>query len=322
MENEIVLLVLGVLGLWFGSDIAVEYARKIADSLHISTLIVGLTVTSIGTSLGEITTNVVAGLHRLEGMDTSGIAIGTIIGSNISLITFVLGFCGLFTVYYLKRKKSSMRRDWYMLFFALGLMFLFAFDDQKIDKVEGATLIIAYLGYIFLVFRQEKVFSKVANGKNNKDRLKMIFDLLLVFIGVIGVIYSANIVIDNGIVIANIFKIDPEIIGLLIGFSSSLPELTISMHSILRGSHGLSLGNLIGGSITDPTISLGAGAIIAPVFVTDIELSFDMPFMLASTLMAWLFFMRGGKLDKAEASILIGMYVAFVYLKFFIVGAA
>ncbi len=319
MENEALLLTLGVLGLWFGSDIAVEYAKKIADSLHVSTLVVGLTVTSIGTSLGEIMTNIVAGYNRLQGIDTSGIAIGTVIGSNISLITFVLGFCGLFTVFYMERKKSSMKRDWYMLFLAIGLMFLFFLDDRKIDFVEGLTLILVYFGYIFIVLRQEHIFKKVVDGKDI-NLLDMVFDLFIIFIGIIGVIYSAHLVINNGVFMAKIFNIDGELIGLIIGFGTSLPELTISMHSIIRGSHGLSIGNIIGGGITDPLLSLGAGAIIAPVFVQDMELSFDIPFMAVSTLVAWLFFMRGGKLDKFEASILIAMYFAFVYLKFFVVG--
>ena len=320
MENEALLLALGVLGLWFGSDIAVEYARKIADSLRVSTLVVGLTVTSIGTSLGEIMTNIVAGVQRLQGIETSGIAIGTVIGSNISLITFVLGFCGLFTVFYMERKKSSMKRDWYMLFLAIGLVFLFFLDDRKIDFVEGITLILVYFGYIFMVLRQEQLFKKVKD-KKDINVLGMVFDFFIVFIGILGVIYSAHIVIDNGVFMAKIFEIDDELIGLIIGFGTSLPELTISMHSIFKGHHGLSIGNIIGGGITDPLLSLGAGAVIAPVFIHDMELSFDMPFMIVSTLVAWLFFMRGGKLDKFEASILIAMYFAFVYLKFFVVGS-
>ncbi len=320
MEIEILFLVLGILGLWFGSSIAVEYGRKIADSLGVSTLIVGLTVTSIGTSLGEITTNIVAAHHRLQGIETSGLAIGTVIGSNVSLITFVLGFCGLFTVYYLERKKSSMKRDWNMLFLAVGLMFLFAVDDNKIDALEAFVMIAVYGAYMLMLFRQEKVLKKVIDNNKSDYKGKVFFDLALVFFGIIGVIYSANLVIDNGVLIANIFRIDNEIIGILVGFGTSLPELTISLHSILKGSHGLSIGNLIGAGITDPLLSLGIGALIAPVLVTDSELSFDIPFMFVATLVAWLFFLRGGKLDRVEAFALILLYVAFIYLKFFVVG--
>src|SRR3989338_10201471 len=188
MENEALLLALGVIGLWFGSDIAVEYARKIADSLHVSTLVVGLTVTSIGTSLGEIMTNIVAGFYRLQGIETSGIAIGTVIGSNISLITFVLGFCGFFTVYYLERKKSSMKRDWIMLFLAIGIMFLFSFDDRKIDFIEAGIMVLVYGIYIFLLFKQEDVFEKVADSQNNRHKFMLLFDLFMVLIGVFIVI--------------------------------------------------------------------------------------------------------------------------------------
>src|SRR3990167_4911913 len=167
MEKELLFLIFGLIGLWFGSGIAIDFGRKIAEALKVSTLIIGLTVTSIGTSLGEIVTNIVAGFHRLRGIETSGLALGTVIGSNISLITFVLGFCGFFTIYYLERKKSSMKRDWGMLFFAIALMFLFSFTDRKINALEAAIMILTYGIYIFLLLKQEKVFKKVADTRND-----------------------------------------------------------------------------------------------------------------------------------------------------------
>ena len=108
MEKEVLFLLGGLIGLWLGSGIAIDFGKKIAESLKISTLIIGLTVTSVGTSLGEIVTNVTAGYRRMQGIDTSGLAIGSIIGSNISLITFVLGFCGFFTVF-LKIQEVQLR---------------------------------------------------------------------------------------------------------------------------------------------------------------------------------------------------------------------
>ena len=153
MEKEVLFLIIGLIGLWLGSGLAIDFGRKLAKALKISTLIIGLTVTSIGTSLGEIITNIVAGYHRLQGIETSGLAVGTVIGSNISLITFVLGFCGFFTVYYLERKKSSMKRDWGMLFLAIGIMFLFSFDDRKIDFIEAGIMVLVYEFYIFIYFR-------------------------------------------------------------------------------------------------------------------------------------------------------------------------
>ena len=318
MEKEVLFLIAGLIGLWLGSGLAIDFGKKIAEALKISTLIIGLTVTSVGTSLGEILTNIVAGYHRLQGIETSGIAIGTVIGSNISLITFVLGFCGFFAVYFLGKKKSSMKRDWGMLFFAIALMFLFSFDDKRIDFIEAGIMILTYGIYIFLLFKQEEVFEKVIDSQNNKHKLKLAFDLFMVLIGVVVVIYEANLIVDNGVFIANKFKVSEELIGILIGFGTSLPELAISLHSLLKGSHGLSIGNLIGGGITDPLLSLGTGALIAPILVDEITLFFDIPFMFVSTLIAWLFFMRGGKLDKLEASMLIGLYFVFIWLKFFV----
>lgn len=320
MENDMLFLIAALIGLWLGAGIAIDFGKKIAEALKVSTLIIGLTVTSIGTSLGEIMTNIVAGYQRLQGIETSGLAIGTVIGSNISLITFVLGFCGFFTVYYLEKKKSSMKRDWGMLFFAIALMFLFSFDDGKIDFMEAGIMILVYGIYLFLLFRQEEVFDKVADSRNNKNKLMLFLDLGMVFIGVLIVVYSANLAIDKGVLIANRFNVSKELIGVLIGFGTSLPELTISLNSIYKGAHGLSIGNLVGSGIADPLLSLGVGALIAPVLVDNAALFFDMPFMFASTLVAWLFFMRGGRLDRIEASILVALYFVFVYLKFFVLA--
>src|SRR3989338_3534371 len=319
MEKEVLFLLGGLIGLWLGSGIAIDFGKKIAESLKISTLIIGLTVTSVCTSLGEIVTNVTAGYRRMQGIDTSGLAIGSIIGSNISLITFVLGFCGFFTVYYLERKKSSLKRDWGMLFFAVAIMFLFSFDDGKVDFIEAGIMILVYGTYIWMLFKQEEVFEKIADGQNNGYRLRLFFDLAMVLVGVAIVIYSANSVINNGLFIANKFGMSKELIGILIGFGTSLPELTISLHSIYKGAHGLSIGNLIGGGITDALLSLGIGALLAPIIVDKTALFFDIPFMFVSTLVAWLFFMRGGKLDKFEASMLVAIYGAYVYLRFFVV---
>lgn len=318
MEKEVLFLIAGVIGLWFGSGIAIDFGKRIAEALKISTLIIGLTVTSVGTSLGEIVTNIVAGYHRLHGIETSGLAIGTVIGSNISLITFVLGFCGFFTVYYLEKKKSSMKRDWSMLFLAIGLMFLFSLDDRRIDFIEAGIMVLVYGIYVFLLFRQEEVFEKVGNSRNNRHKMALLFDLVMVFAGVAIVIYSANLIVDKGVLIANKLMISEELVGVLIGFGTSLPELSISLHSIYKGAHGLSIGNLIGGGITDPLLSLGGGALISPVLVDKTALFFDMPFMFISTLIAWLFFMRGGKLDRVEAGMLVSLYFVFVWVKFWV----
>ncbi|MBI2651412.1 sodium:calcium antiporter [Candidatus Woesearchaeota archaeon] len=318
MESEILLLIIGVVGLWFGSDIAINFGKKISEALKVSTLIIGLTVTSIGTSLGEIVTSIVAAYDRLQGIQTSSLALGTIIGSNISLITFVLGFCGFFTIYYLGRKKDSMRRDWNMLFFAIILMFLFSFNDKKIDLIEAIIMLLVYITYVFVLLKQEKLFKKISTNHDKISLRTLFFYGLMIFAGIVIVIYSANVIINNAILIATKFKMNSGLIGILIGFGTSLPELTISLHSIFKGAHGLSIGNLIGAGITDSLMSLGIGAIIAPLVVDNILLFFDIPFMFVSVLIAWLFFIRGGKLDRLEASLLILLYFVFIWMKFFI----
>ena len=99
-------LICGIIGLYFGSGYVVESAKAIAEKHHISQTVIGLTIISIGTSIPEIMTNLFSGLKVRQGFDAAGIAIGTNLGSDITQITFILGFTALFGTLY--ATKSSL----------------------------------------------------------------------------------------------------------------------------------------------------------------------------------------------------------------------
>ena len=111
---EILSFILGLVGIWFGAHLAVDQALIIANKLKISKLFVGLTVLSIGTSLPEIFTHIIASLNELNGVAASNIAIGTNIGSNIFQITFIIGILGLISI--IKSSKSIQKRDGLIMF--------------------------------------------------------------------------------------------------------------------------------------------------------------------------------------------------------------
>jgi len=102
------LIIIGLLGLWFGSDITVSAARKIAHHLKVSPLFTGLVITSIGTSMPELVTSITVGINNLQ-VESSGIAVGNMIGSNIANITLLLGTITLFAVLHITTK--SLYRD-------------------------------------------------------------------------------------------------------------------------------------------------------------------------------------------------------------------
>lgn len=306
MYLSLLLFGLGLLGLWFGSDIVVSAARKFAKALNISELVIGLTVVSVGTTLPEIATTMAAGVSGRMGIDASGIAIGDIIGSNMANITFILGICGLFVTFAITKK--ALARDGIVMLAAILAMFL-AFMDLKITKQEGVALIFLYMLYFFYLGKQEGVFLKFARKEN---KLPILGNVLLIMTGVAVLVFSSGLVVKNGVALSGVFGVNEFIVGLFVGLGTSLPELTVSLAAVLRGAGSLSLGNLIGSSIINPTLALGSGAVISGFILAKHTLFFDFPFLFISTLLVLALLNRNLNLGKSESVLIIGVYLLYM----------
>lgn len=304
------IIILGLLGLWFGSDIVVDNARDIAKRLGVSELIVGLTITSIGTSLPEISTNLAAGFSTAAGRDASGLAVGNIIGSELSQITLILGIAGFMAT--LTTTKRSLKRDGIMMFMALLVMYMVC-SDTYVSRGEGIFLVLIYLTYIALLLIQERVWGKFRASKELKRNI--LWKLVLILVGVLVVIYSADAIVDNGVVLAEKVDITESLIGLFIGLGTSIPELSVSVKALSKKAGSLSLGNLMGSNITDPLFSFGLGACVAGVTVSESVLAFDFVYWAMATLVALLLLFNHLNLNRKESSILILLYLFFMYCR-------
>jgi cation:H+ antiporter len=142
MYLEIALVLIGLTALIISSDIVVARAKKIAYTMGISELFVGLTIVSIGTSLPEIATNVSAGLAVRSGLEGSGIAIGNIIGSEISQITIILGIVGMVAI--LDVSRRALFRDGFAMIISISGL-LVASLDGSVTQIEGIVLASVYI---------------------------------------------------------------------------------------------------------------------------------------------------------------------------------
>ncbi|RLG21394.1 hypothetical protein DRN74_02420 [Candidatus Micrarchaeota archaeon] len=301
---DIVVFLVGLGMLIFGSDTIVKAVKRFAERAGMSELLIGLTVVSIGTSLPEIATSLNAGFHNMLGIEASGIAIGNAIGSNIVNLTLTLGIAGLFGVLALKE------RDWYRdcgtMLAVIAMLYVFAVDNF-ISPLEGFVLIGMYFTYaqhILKGIEKHDLFIRL--------RKEDIRDIIIGFIGVLLLIYGANLVVESGIRISNALKLDEVIIGLLIGLGTALPELTVSITAILRRINRLSVGTLIGSNILNPTLVLGLGAVVAGFKVENLTLSFDLPVLFVITGLVAVLFGLHEKLRKKSALLLILIYIMFM----------
>jgi len=303
MIHEFFWLITGMVGIWFSAGFVVNSAQKIAKSIGISEAFIGLTILSIGTSLAEITTHIVASYDILQGIDAAGVAVGTNIGSNIIQITFIVGVIGLLTK--ITSEKEILNRDYIVMLFSIALLFLFCIDSY-LSKIEGLILVVLYLGYLLLLAQNENLIEK------NPFKTNYILDGCIVLGGLAVLVMSANTVVENAVIISNELGISGSFIGaLLIGVSTALPEFTTALQAILKGSMGMSLGTLIGSNITNPLLAIGIGAIISGYSIDNYILWFDLPFWFFISLLVFWFFWRGLRMKRYESVILIISY--FVY---------
>jgi cation:H+ antiporter len=276
--------------------------------------LIGLTIVSIGTSLPEIMTNIFSGLKVAEGIQASGIAIGTNIGSCVTQITLILGIIGLVGI--VKASKKLIVRDGFMILFSIVLLFLAGLDGQ-ITRVEGALLVTIYLFYLYVISKDEQVASKIKYEiKNHGKGGNFVIEIIRMLAGLAILIYASHLVVDNAILMSDILGISGSFIGIMIiGVSTGLPEFSTALRGVLAGAPGLSAGTLIGSNITDPLFSQGIGALIAGFTFEQNLLFFDLPFWFIASAFALFLLRKGHKLYKKEAIMLILLYAVFATIK-------
>src|SRR3989338_7385888 len=142
---DLLLLLVGLVFLWFGAALVITSSQRIAKSLNISEAFIGLTILSIGTSFPEIMTHIVSSIDILKGIEASGIAVGTNVGSNLFQITFVVGLVGLLLT--IKSNRTMIHRDYLIMLGSILLLWLFSLNG-RIGRLEGVILALLYVAYL------------------------------------------------------------------------------------------------------------------------------------------------------------------------------
>lgn len=306
---DFVYLILGIAGLLAGTELTIAGALSIARRHHLSEFFVGLIVLSIGSDLPEVAVALDAGMKTYMGQETSGVVVGSAIGSVVAQIGFVLGTAGMLS--YLTLPRRYIFRHGAILLGAMVLLFLVAFDGV-ISRVEGLTLITFYVIYLIVLLSQEKVPPEAT--ATITDDVSWPWTRLV--IGLAAVVGSSELTVSSVVSLAHAFDISEAVISVLvIGLGTSLPELSISLAAILKKKVHLSVGNIIGSNIFDTLVPISAAALITPVvFARDI-LVIDLPYAFVLTLVVLFFFAHRRGLQKTESIVILGLYLGYVMIK-------
>lgn len=304
------LLVLGFALLVKGADVFVDGASAIATSLKVPSLIIGLTVVALGTSLPEAAVSITAAFHG-----SNDIALGNVIGSNLFNLLVVVGLSGLICP--LAVQKSLLHRDIpYSILAAilmLGCILLPSFGT--ISRIDGILLLVLFVIFMYYTIasalKARQIDSVEAPDFGNPHPISLPRALLMSVIGITLIVIGARLAVYSSTEIARMFGISENIIGLtLIAFGTSLPELATSVVAARKGESDLSLGNAIGSNIFNITFVLGSSCALSPI-TTPATAIVDSAVLIAVTLLFILSILKRRHVTRIHGASMIAIYLAY-----------
>jgi cation:H+ antiporter len=312
MATTIILLIIGLIVLIVGGDYLVKGSSSIALRLHLSPLVVGLTIVAFGTSAPELLISIQSALKG-----SPDIAMGNVVGSNICNLALVLGLTAVINP--VKVQTNSLRIDWPMTMGASILLFLVV-REGVLGAVEGVIFLIVISIYLVLIIVQSRIDVKSKlREKENEDipdapKKQMWKDITFILLGCVALYYGSEWFVSSSKELALSLGVEERVVGLtVVALGTSLPEMVTAAVASYKGETDLALGNLMGSNIFNILSILGITAIITPIHVHAVILNKDIIWMLMITLMILPLMIVRREVGRADGIVLLIVYTVYVY---------
>ncbi|MBU0613694.1 calcium/sodium antiporter [Patescibacteria group bacterium] len=319
MILNIGLVIGGIFLLVKGADFLVSGSSAIAQRLHISKLVIGLTLVAFGTSAPELAVNM---LSAISG--NAEIALGNINGSNIANIMLILGAAGLFTTIHV-RSRTIVKEIPFMLLSGVVLVVMMldgvlAGQPALLTRSEGILMLIFASIFLYYLFLSAKDINSVANVEVPK--VKLAGAIIMSLGGLVALVFGAKLTVDGAVGIAEWFNVSQTLIALtVVAIGTSLPELVTAITAARKGEVDLVVGNVVGSNIFNILLVIGMTASISPVAiqVTGHAIS-DAIVAVCAMLLLVIFVLiskltgkqRGFYINRVEGAILILGYICYL----------
>jgi cation:H+ antiporter len=312
MATTIVLLIIGLIVLIIGGDYLVRGSSSIALRLHLSPLVVGLTIVAFGTSAPELLISIQSALKG-----SPDIAMGNVVGSNICNLALVLGITAV--VNPVKVQLNSIRVDWPVTMGSSILLYLMVLEGM-LTAVEGIIFVIALIIYIVFIVTNSRKAVKSAKLKLDLPNLpdapkKQIWkDIFFIIIGCVALFFGSEWFVISAKDLALSLGVEERVVGLtIVALGTSLPELVTAAVASYKGESDLALGNLMGSNIFNILSILGITAIIQPISVHEVILNKDIIWMLMITLMILPLMIVRREVGRGDGTVLLIVYAVYIY---------
>ena len=310
MISTVLLFILGLILICAGGDRLVDAAVAIAKKLNIPEIVVGATIVSLGTTLPEILVSTTAAFDGSAAI-AAGNAFGSII-CNTALIA------GLSQTIRPAEKVGAASLAWRsaFFFFVIGVMEIYGCITGAYNRTFGVLLLLAFIVYACLNVR-------LSSGEEDEEEADSAEEIsipkqLLILAACAALLYvGANLLVDNGILIAQALGVPERVIAVtFIALGTSLPELVTSLMSLIKGYGNVGLGNVIGANILNMLLVIGIPAVVQGIGLERQTLMVDIP--LAILVMAVLLvpILIRKKSSRVQGLALLGIYIVYCIVSF------
>lgn len=306
----VVLLLIGFVFLVKGADAFVEGSSSIAKHFHVPSLIIGMTIVAMGTSLPETAVSVTASIAG-----SNALAVSNAVGSNIFNLMVVIGVCAVLTP--VAVQKSTLKIDIPFSVVCALLLLVLGHDQMMLTRVNGLILIVLFVFFLLYMIRsaQHSMNSESSELTEEAAEIKVMSvpkSLIFIVIGIAGITLGSDWVVDGAKTIASAFGISENLIGLtIVAFGTSLPELMTSIVAARKNEVDMALGNAVGSNIFNILMVLGIASALSPIsFIRDNII--DIIILVGFSFIVWLMAWTRHRLDKLEGLAMILLYAGYV----------
>lgn len=301
---EYLLLVVGFVLLIKGADFFVEGSSSVAKRLRVPSLIIGMTIVAMGTSLPECAVSVSASIAGKNGL-----AISNAVGSNIFNLMVVCGVCALFCP--LAVEASTLKKEFPFSILIAILLLVFGVTGMLVGHLEGILLLVVFTFFILWMIQSARKARSEAE-EEEYEILPIWKCIVFIIGGTAGIAVGGQLVVDSASTIAKNFGMTDTLIGLtIVAFGTSLPELVTSVVAARKNEVDMALGNVIGSNIFNILFVLGIAAAISPIGFK-MENIIDIAVLVGMSALVWIFAWTKQKLTRLEGSIMLLLYGAYM----------
>ncbi len=318
----VILLILGFAFLVKGADAFVEGCSSIAKRFQVPSLIIGMTIVAMGTSLPETAVSITASVTG-----NNALAVSNAVGSNIFNLMIVVGVCAILTP--VAVRKETLKIDFPFSIVCAVLLLVLGAIGMTLGHVDGALFIV-----LFVIFILYMIKSAQNSRKDNKDMgveeaeyaleaeeiqiMPVPKSIIFIVLGCAAIAFGSDWVVDGATTIAEAMGVSQTLIGLtVVAFGTSLPELATSIMAAKKNEVDMALGNAIGSNIFNILMVLGIAAAISPMaFIT--ENIIDIVILIAFSAIVWIMAWTKHELSKKEGwvmAILYAVYVVYICMR-------